>query len=98
MAATQLGSSSRCEANLRLPLIGQKLCNRPLAALKQQAPSDYRQRRRSHGGEAFEDAPGESIRACLPGGASTVKVERSIASNTFTARSEPYNRDEIHAP
>ena len=41
--------------------------------------------------------PRESIRARLPGGASTVKVERSGASNTFTAHSEPYNRDEIHA-
>jgi hypothetical protein len=29
--------------------------------------------------------------------ASTVKVERSAASNTFTARSEPHNRATIHA-
>jgi len=30
-------------------------------------------------------------------GESTVKVERSGASNTFTARSEPHNRAAIHA-
>jgi hypothetical protein len=41
--------------------------------------------------------PRESIRACLLGGASTVKVKHSKASNTFTACSEPYNRHEIQA-
>ena len=45
----------------------------------------------------LEDAPRESIRASRLGGASTVKVERSRASNTFTAHSEPYNREAIHA-
>jgi hypothetical protein len=41
----------------------------------------------------IEDASRESIRASLLGGASTVKVERSGPSNTFTAHSEPYNRE-----
>jgi hypothetical protein len=40
--------------------------------------------------------PRESITTSLRR-ASTVKVERRRASNTFTARSEPHNRGTIHA-
>ena len=94
---SKLGRSNRCEANLRLPLIGQKLRNRPLATLKQQARVIMAGAAVVHGREAFQDAARESIRACLLGEASTVRVERSKASNTFTARSEPHNRAEIHA-
>jgi hypothetical protein len=43
MMAIKLDGSKRWEANLRLPLIGQKLRKHPLAVLKQQAPRNVAQ-------------------------------------------------------
>ena len=69
----------------------------PLSAFARQSlPKSMHFLRWNLRGRPLTEFPRESIRAVFLA-ERALKVEHSVASNTFTARSEQYNGDQIHA-